>query len=301
MKTTLDIRAMAILVVLCVSWGFNQVAVKLSLVAIPPVLQMGGRSLIAGVLVCLWCWLGRRRLFAADGTLLPGLAAGLLFGVEFLLLYWGLSYTTAARGVVLLYLAPFVVALGAHLLLGERLTAAKLSGLACAFGGVVLALSDGFSSPSPSAVVGDLMCVGAAVLWGLTTILIKASPLAAAPAEKTLLYQLAVSAVLGLAVAALIGEKPVTEALPAALPAFLFQAVWVAGVSYLLWFALVRDYPASLLSSFTFLTPLSGVAFGALVLGEPLTPRLGAALVLVGLGIYVVNRPRRRPLAPAAM
>lgn len=291
---------MATLVVLCASWGFNQVAVKLALAAIPPVLQMGGRSLIAAILVYLWCRLRNRRLFAADRTLLPGLAAGLLFGVEFLLLYWGLSYTTAARGVVLLYLAPFVVALGAHFLLGERLTAVKLAGLACAFGGVVLALSDGFASASSRAILGDLMCVAAAVLWGLTTILIKASPLAAAPAEKTLLYQLAVSAVLGLAVAALIGEKPVPEALPGALPAFLFQAVWVAGISYLLWFVLVRDYPASLLSSFTFLTPLFGVALGGLVLGEPLTARLGAALALVALGIFVVNRPRRA-LGPAGL
>jgi drug/metabolite transporter (DMT)-like permease len=76
----------------------------------------------------------------------------------------------------------------------------------------------------------------------------------------------------------------------AVLPAFLYQAVWVAAITYVAWFALMREYPASLLSSFTFLTPLFGVAFGAAVLNEPVSASLLVALLLVAIGIYLVNR-----------
>ena len=302
MKTALDIRAVVILIVLCSSWGLNQVAIKVGLWGIPPAMQMGARSLIAAALVFGWCMFRGQKLFERDGSLWPGLAAGLLFGVEFLAIFWGLQYTTAARAVIFIYLTPFVVALGGHFLLGERLGVRKVAGLCCAFAGLVLAFFDELSLPSREALFGDALCIFAALLWGSTTVLIKGSVLRTVSAEKTLLYQLAVSALFGLALAMLIGERIELSLAVAVLPAFLYQAIWVAAITYVAWFALMRDYPASLLSSFTFLTPLFGVAFGAALLNEPLSPRLLAALVLVAVGIYLVNRPGRasRELKEAA-
>ncbi|MDP6926801.1 MAG: EamA family transporter, partial [Rhodospirillales bacterium] len=63
------------------------------------------------------------------------------------------------------------------------------------------------------------------------------------------------------------------------------------------WFWAVRHYPAARLSSFTFLTPLFGVIFGGWLLGEPLSPALLMALLLVGIGIYVVNKPEKMAAA----
>jgi drug/metabolite transporter (DMT)-like permease len=294
MKTALDLRAMATLVVLCASWGLNQVAIKVALSGIPPALQMGLRSATAALLVFLWCALRGRRLFVPDGSLWPGLAVGVLFGLEFLAIYLGLQHTTASRGAIFIYLSPFVVALGGHFFLAEPLGTRKLAGLIAAFLGVVLAFSDGLSLPSRDALFGDALCVLGAVLWGSTTVLIKGSVLREVSAEKTLLYQLAVSAVLGLAVSIASGESIGPDPTAVVLLAFLYQAVWVAAITYVAWFALMRDYPASLLSSFTFLTPLFGVAFGAALLGEPLSLRLLAALLLVAAGIYLVNRPSTR-------
>jgi drug/metabolite transporter (DMT)-like permease len=289
-KTALDLRAVAALLALCGSWGLNQVAIKVSLWGIPPALLMGGRSLVAAVLVFLWCLLRRKRMFHSDGTLLPGLIVGLLFAGEFLLLFWGLQLTTASRAVVFLYLAPFVVAVGGHFLLGERLGVMKLVGLLCAFLGLVLAFSDQLLAPSDGSSLGDALCFGAAILWGLTIVLIKATALARAPAEKTLLYQLVVSAIAGFGLALALGERIELGLAAPVLSAFLYQAVWVAAITYVAWFGLIRDYPASLLTSFTFLTPLFGVAFGAAILGESLSPGLLAALLLVAVGIYLVNR-----------
>ena len=103
---------MAALILMCGSWGLNQVAMKVALWGIPPALQMGGRSLLAALLVFGWCVVRRKPVLEADGTLWPGLAVGVVFAVEFALLFWGLGITTAARGVLFLYVAPFVVAIG---------------------------------------------------------------------------------------------------------------------------------------------------------------------------------------------
>jgi len=290
MRTALDLRAVVTLVVLCGSWGLNQVAIKITLWGMPPAMQMGARSSTAALLVFVWCLLRRKPLFNADGSLWPGIGTGILFGLEFLSIFWGLQYTTAARAVIFIYLAPFVVAVAGHFWLGERLSRQKLAGLICAFFGVVLALSDQLSLPSRDALFGDVLCIVAAVLWGATTVLIKGSVLRTVTAEKTLLYQLVVSAAFGLVLAWAIGEHVERGLVLAVLPAFLYQAVWVATITYIAWFALIREYPASLLSSFTFLTPLFGVAFGAAVLNEPVSVSLLVSLLLVAVGIYLVNR-----------
>ena len=131
----------------------------------------------------------------------------------------------------------------------------------------------------------------AAIGWGATTVLVKASKLAVIAPSKTLIYQLAVSAII-LPLASLAFNEPMVKNLSElAIYSLIFQAVIVAFVSYLIWFWLVRHYPAARLSSFTFLTPLFGVVFGGWLLDEPLTTGLLAALVLVGIGIYVVNKP----------
>lgn len=290
-RTRIDAVAVAILVVCCASWGLQQVAVKLAAPGIAPFLQAGLRSAVATLLLLGWVVVRRERLFERDGTLWWGIAAGLLFGSEFLLIYWGLEYTYASRAVVFLYLSPFVVALGAHWFIpGERLRPLQVAGLLLAFGGILSAFGESLSLPDADMLVGDAMLIAAAVLWGATTVLIKAGPLATAAPSKTLFYQLGVSAVLLLGASAIAGESPVVDWTPVVIGSLLYQTVWVAFISYLGWFWLVRHYPASRLASFTFLTPLFGVLAGAWVLNEPLTPVLLVALLLVAAGIYLVNR-----------
>ncbi len=181
------------------------------------------------------------------------------------------------------------MALGAQWFIpGEQLRPLQVIGLLCAFGGIIAAFGDALSMPDKTMLIGDAMLVLAAVLWGATTVLIKASPLAGISASRTLLYQLGVSALVLPVGAWLLGESWPQQLSPVG--ALLFQALWVAFASYLIWFWLVRHYPASRLASFTFLTPLFGVIFSALLLAEPITPYLVLALGLVAVGIYLVNR-----------
>ena len=292
-KSHLDVVAVVLLVVCCFLWGLNQVAAKAALPEIGPLWQAALRSSGATLLVWLWAKGRRIPLFERDATLRGGLVAGALFGAEFFCIFVGLQFTTASRMVVFIYIAPFVVALGMPLIArSERLGALQSAGLVLAFAGVAWAFSEGFSRPAagPMQWLGDGLGVLAGVLWGATTLAIRASALGQASAEKTLLYQLAVSAVLLLG-AALVGTAPLPHRLSLlAWGSLAFQIVIVSFASYLVWFWLIRHYPATRLASFTMLTPVFGLILGALLLAEPVTARLLFALATVAAGIVLVNR-----------
>jgi drug/metabolite transporter (DMT)-like permease len=279
----LDAAAATLMVVLTLSWGFQQVAIKLAAPAVPFVLQGGLRSAVAALLLLGWAWLRRIPLWERDGTLAPGLLAGVAFAGEFALIYAGLAHTTASRMIVFLYLAPCLTALGlSWLVAGERLSA-----LQCSAGAATL--------------VGDACGVLAALLWAATTVLIRATRLSGASATKTLFYQLGMSTLLLPLASLALGEGGVVAWTPVAVASLAYQAIVVAFASYLAWFWLLTRYLAGRLSAFSFLTPLFGVAFGTLVLAEPFTARFAGAAALVVAGIALVNAPpaprRGRPLA----
>jgi drug/metabolite transporter (DMT)-like permease len=294
--------AITLMIVLCAIWGLQQVAIKSANVAIPPVFQAGLRSAIATLLVWGWARARGTRLFDNDGTLGAGLLAGVLFATEFVCIFIGLSLTSATRMAVFLYTAPCFTALGLHLFVaGERMRRMQWVGIAIAFAGIALAFADGFVQPANhghgstlAGLAGDALGVLGGVAWAATTVVIRGTRLAQVSASKTLLYQLAVSAVVLLGFAALLGETHVDTVTPLAIASLAYQAVIVAFVSYLVWFWLLTRYVASRLSVFSFLTPLFGVTFGVLLLGESFSGRFLAAAVLVLVGIGFVNAPARR-------
>jgi drug/metabolite transporter (DMT)-like permease len=283
--------AVAWMLMLCLSWGFNQVAVKLALPDVPPMLQALVRSAGALPVLLLIAWLRGVRMFERDGTLVAGMFAGLLFGVEFVLLFHGLKLTSASRAVVFLYGAPFFVAFGSYQFLGERLRASQWGGLALSFIGVALAIGVPQADVDASVLLGDLLVVGAGALWAGTTLVVKATPLLQAPPEKALGYQLAVSVPI-LGVSAWVSGETLTRIPgPLALSLLAYQTIWVVGLTFLIWFALVKTYSASKLSAFSFITPLFGVVAGYVIMHDTLTPIFGVAAVLVMAGLYLVNRP----------
>jgi drug/metabolite transporter (DMT)-like permease len=289
----LDAFATAMVVMLCLSWGFNQVSVKLAIHDIPPLMQGAIRSLGAALIVAAIAKLRGQVLLARDGTLAAGLICGALFGAEFICIYQGLAFTTATRAVLFLYLAPFFVVLGTRIFLpADRFHLPQWLGLGLSFVGMIVAFGVPTPALDPRQAIGDVMMVVAALLWATTTLLIKASRLSRISSEKTMLYQLVVSAPM-LAVAAYAAGERMSQ-IPSALAvgALAYQTVWVVSVTFVLWFALVVRYSANRLSAFTFLTPLFGVAAGHLVLGEPLTPAFALAVGLVAAGLILVNRAR---------
>lgn len=292
-KVHLDSIAVGVLLILCASWGAQQVAIKMVVADVSPVMQGVVRSAGATILVSLWVMLSGQKLFVRDGTLWWGVTAGVLFGVEFLLVYWGLAHTNASRAIIFVYMSPFVVAIGSQLFVpGEGMNRTQYAGLGIAFAGILIAFGESLTLPSREMLFGDALTICAAIFWGATTVVVRAGPLATIAPARTLLYQLGVSVPILLLGSVALGEPGIVDLSPLAVGSLAFQTVWIASVTYLAWFWLIRHYPAPKLASFTFLAPLFGVIAGWLVLDEPVTAALLAALLLVGSGVYLVNRQR---------
>ena len=253
------------------------------------------------VLLWLWCRARGVKLFERDGTLPAGLLAGLLFAGEFTCIYLGLQHTSASRLTVFLYTSPFWVSLLLpRWVPSEQLRGLQWVGLLIAFAGVVLAFSEGFGHMAKSQLIGDAMGLAAGMLWGLTTLTLRGSrKLAVASAEKTLFYQVAVTAAVSPLLSLALGETWSFSYSGRAWASIGLQTVIGAFASYLTWMWLLRHYPATQMTSFTFLTPLFALIFGVVLLSEPLTLQLVVALAGVGLGIVLVNR-RGAPRAAVA-
>ncbi|HSQ10697.1 MAG TPA: DMT family transporter [Burkholderiaceae bacterium] len=292
-RRSLDMTAYAVMLVCTLLWGLQQVTVKVAAAGVSPVMQGGIRSVLATALLLAWSRSRGIALFERDRTMAPGLVAGLLFAAEFFLIYYGLAHTLASRMVIFIYLAPVLTAIGlAWWVPSERLSALQWLGVALAFAGIVAAFADGYASGDRQTLLGDACGALAAVLWAATTVLIRATRLAGARAEKTLLYQLAVSALL-LPLASFALSEPGVMSLDAVtVSMLLYQGVVVAFASYLAWFWLLTRYYAARLSVFAFIAPLAGVAFGVVLLNERLSASFVAAAVLVAVGIALVNARR---------
>ncbi len=306
----LDGLAIQLMVVLCCIWGLQQVAIKLAAPDMAPVLQIGLRSLVAAVLVSLLMLARRQPLALGDGTLGPGLLAGMLFALEFLFVAEGLRFTSASHMVVLLYTAPIFAALGLHLTLpSERLRRLQWLGIGLAFAGIVIAFGAGALQQgiSRGMLLGDALGLLAGLFWGLTTVVVRCTSLARAAPAKTLLYQLLCAALLLIPLAWLGGHVDGARFTPVVWGSLLYQSVLVSFVAFLTWFWLLRRYLASRLGVFSFMTPLFGVLFGVWLLDEGIDAFFVGGGVLVLLGISMVSadgwwrrvlgrEPARQPL-----
>ena len=291
-RRPVDGSAMGLMVLLCALWGLQQVAIKVAAPDVAPIMQVALRSGLSAALVAAWArWRGQP-LGLLGPTLRPGLLAGALFAGEFLFVAEGLRHTSASHMAVFLYTSPVFTALGLHLTVrAERLRPLQWIGIGVAFAGIALAFGGG---PGAGALggptlLGDLLGVLAGAAWGTTTVVVRRSALSEAPPAATLLYQLVVGMVLLLGAAVASGQVGRVVLTPIAWSSLLFQGVVVSFASYLAWFWLLRRYLATRLSVFSFMTPLFGVTFGVLLLGEPVTLAFGGGAVLILLGITLVT------------
>jgi drug/metabolite transporter (DMT)-like permease len=292
----IDMQAVVCLTICCAAWGLNQVAIKVANTGMSPLFQAGLRCAIAAVLVAIWAWWRGIALFQADGTFWPGVVVGAMLAGNFMFIGPGLELTDASRGILFLYAAPFLVALGAHILIpGERLSGLKVVGLMAAFAGLAVSTVGRPTTGSGShQALGDFYCFVGAVFWAASTLVIRTTTLKAVTPEKILFYQLVVSTPLLFIGAWVLGESGITDLTPRVMISFVFSTVAVVFVSYLVWFWLLRSYPASEVSVFTFLAPIFGVLSGYVLLNEQVGWSLAGALALVAVGIALVAKPVRQ-------
>jgi drug/metabolite transporter (DMT)-like permease len=288
-RQSLDLKAVLLLTGICLLWGINAPAIKVSNLGVAPIFAAGIRSVIATI--CLIGWMKYRKMALFPGRVLDGLWVGLLFGLEFSILYTSLLYTTTSSAWILLYTSPFWHAAGAHFFLqGDRLTTSKVLGLILAFAGIVVLLSKYVNLPSSTQLLGDFLALVAALMWAVTTLVIRRRLVGHVSHHHTLFYQMVFSIPILFGLSFLFGETQVKHLDTLIVLSLAYQSVVIAFLSYIVWFAMVHVYPISGLSAFTFLTPVFATIAGAVMLGEPVSWGVIFSLVLVSVGIYVVNR-----------
>lgn len=289
-KDHIDALAASTLIVMNVLLGLNQSVVKLVNDGFAPVFQSGLRSACAILPVLGYALVMRKRLSVTDGSLGLGVLNGLLFSGEFCLLFLALDYTSVARVSLFFYVMPVWVTIGAHYLVpGERMTLLKAAGLLLAVAGVALGLGIGSDSAGEQAWIGDVLALGGAFFWASIALVTRTTRLQRSSPEMNLLYQLAVSAVVLLALAPLFGDT-IRAPTPAILGMFAFQVIVIVAIGFVVWFWILSIYPVSHMASFSLLAPVFGVFFGWLIFDDRITPMFLVALLLVGSGILLINR-----------
>ncbi len=293
-KDYLDAKAVLIVLMMTLLWGFNYPAIKYSNQGVSPVFASTLRSIIASICGLIYCLKKKEKLFHTDVMLFHGVVVGLLFGAEFACIYFGLLYTDAARSVLFVYMSPFVVAVGAHFFLkGDRLTFLKTIGLALAFMGIFVVFGGRPKTAKASMLLGDLLQITAAILWGATTLYIKKFMATRVEPIHTFLYQLFFSIPILLVVSLVLEPTWIYKVNVSIGVSLFYQSIIVAFISYFVWFKLIHEYSVSRLSAFTFFTPIFGVLFGVLILHEEMTISLMIGLPMVSMGIFMVNWRRR--------
>jgi len=289
-KQFLDLKGIVTIIIVTLIWAFNYTAVKYSNQGISPIFACTLRSIVASICGVIYCMRRGEKLFHTDIMLFHGFIVGLLFGLEFACIYFGLLYTDAGRSVVFVYLSPFVVTIGAHFFLrGDRLTFLKVLGLVLAFAGIFFVFQGKPKAAKSTMIFGDILQIAAAFFWGATTVYIKKFMAEKIHPISTFLYQLVFSIPILLIVSLILESRWIYRIDLTIIASMFYQSIIMAFISLVIWFKLIHEYSVSRLTAFTFFTPIFGVLFGIALLGEEFTSSLMVGLPLVCLGIFIVN------------
>jgi drug/metabolite transporter (DMT)-like permease len=289
-RRPLDLRATALVLMLCLIWGIQQVALKDVAGNVAPVMQLTIRFAGASIVFGMWVFIREGRRAFKDGTLPSGLLLGFLFALEFIFAGQSLVHTTAAHSIVFLYTAPIFTALGLQFLPEEQLSRLQWAGIGVAFIGIVVAFLGFGGLPMSTLLTGDSLALLAGMSWGLSNVVLRRGRVGGAKTAKTVLYQVGTATIVLGAFASATGQTQV-ELSKMTVLVLLFQTLVIAISSYLVWFWLLRHYLTSRLMLLSLLTPLFGVLFGAALMDDPISLHfaLGGGLVLLGILIVTLQ------------
>lgn len=280
---------------LCILFGANSVAIKVSLKGFGPLTVAGLRFATAALAIALWAGFTGRPFRLRKKQWPHILVLSGIFLVQLSMFYWGLSLTYASRGILIVNFQPFVVLILVHFFIpGDRITLKKIIGLTLGFSGVMFVLLDN-SSLAAELRTGDIIIFAATILWGINTVYVKRI-ISGFRTFHITLYPMVFSAPLFILAGSLWDPVMIGDINVAVTVAFLYQSLVTAAFGFVLWTFFLKNYGAVTVNSFTFIMPISGVLLGGLILGEPLTGNILTALILIGSGITVVNYRRRKTL-----
>ena len=291
-KEKIDLFGALALMSLSALLGLNHVIIKVVNTGLNPVFFAGLRSLLAFFFLIIYFKLTNKKIEFSKDKMGISILAGIVFALEFLLLFLALDFTSVARNSILYYSMPIWVTVFGHFFLpNERLNFFKSVGLISAFAGVALAVSNNNETFSIYnwQLIGDFFAIMAAILWAMLIYLVKGTSFKEVPPEMQLVWMVMVSAPI-LLIASLFFGDLVREFQIIHLWGLLFQSIVVVAGGFLFWLWLAAIYPASGVASFSFLSPIFTILFGWAILNETVNYTFIAAAILVIVGLVFINK-----------
>jgi drug/metabolite transporter (DMT)-like permease len=286
-------------VFLCILFGSNAVAIKISFSGLGVFTTAAIRFGIAAVAIFIWAKITGRDTTLKKGQLHQVLIFSSLFTVQLSLFYLGLSKSNASRGTLLANLLPFFILFLAHFFIaGDRITRQKFFGILLGFTGVVFMFLDKESLNSGFRT-GDLIILGAVFIWSCSTVYLKRVIGTFSPFQMVM-YSTLFSVPFFLVEALFWDDAMVFHLDLPVVGAVIYQSLVTASFGFVAWNTMLKKYGAVSLHAFVFIMPIAGVGLGGLVLGEPITFKILLALVFIVSGILVVHWKSReeQPVYP---
>ena len=277
----------------CVIWGSGFAAMKVGLAHVPSFMFVGLRFILTALVLTAFMRVRGIPFRVAAKHAGTMTVIVLLFFTQQGLIFWGLNYTLASRTAVILNTQPIWTAVLAHFFVaGDRLTFLKMVGLCLAFAGVLALFQGQVIAGDESAMVGDLMMLGAALAWAVQNVVTKGITRHVEPMT-IVFWQALCSAMMFFTVSACMERGlPMSFGHPTFILCLAYIVLVATAYSFVKWVDLIRHNDPSTVASFCFVTPVAGVFFGLILLGEPVTWDIVLATGAVAAGIVCANLRR---------
>lgn len=284
----LPLKASLYTVFLCVLFGANTVAIKISLSGLGIFTNAGIRFALASIALFLWAKMTGQPLYCSKKQAYRLLILSIIFTLQLSCFYYGLSKTSASHGILIANLLPFVVLILAHFFIpGDQMNIKKVAGITFGFIGVICLLFD-HQEIAGDSMQGDLIVTCAVFFWGCSAVYTKRI-IAEISVLHITLYPMMFGAPLFLG-AGLLWDGEMVHLLDAAIiNSLIYQSFVTASYGFIAWNRLLYRFGATAVHSFVFIMPVSGVFLSVLLLGEPLTLNIIMSIVMIVAGMVVVN------------
>jgi len=291
----LSIWAASFTVFICMLFGANAVAIKISLEGIGVFTTAGIRFGVASITIFLWAKITGRSFKIKKEQILQLFVISIVFTIQLSLFYLGLSKSNASRGTLLANFQPFFTLFLAHFFIpGDQITRRKIMGILMGFAGVAFVFLEkkGVTSDFNT---GDTMILTAAFLWACNAVYTKRIISAFQPFQITL-FPMVFSVPLFF-LGGMLWDHPMIAFINGKIiGAMVYQSLVTASFGFVVWNSLLQKYGAVALHSFIFIMPITGVLLGGLILGEPITANILIAMLLIVAGILIIHFRQKKPI-----
>lgn len=284
----ITLKSAGLIILICILFGANPVAIKLSLTGLGAFTAAGIRFTIAVSAIYAWACIRSIPLKISKRQLGHMMMLSAIFVVQLSCFYNGLSRTTASHGVLISNALPFFILILAHFFIpGDSISLKKSIGITLGFLGVFFLFFDN-QDLKADLRQGDIIVLAAVILWSSSAVFVKRI-ISEYNTFQITIYPMLFALPFFFIGGVLWDGQMIKNVSSLVVKAVLYQSLVTASFGFIAWNSMLRKFGATALHSFIFIMPLAGVIFGVLILGEPVTPYLVLSIFFIISGVMAVN------------